>query len=115
MKTQGLSINLATVREQWDLREAVEGCVRHRISAIDPWRDQVAKIGLDESARIIKANGMQVTGYCRGGMFTAADAAGRQAAIDWAIVPGPPISTTSSTPRPPASLNAAAPQSGVSL
>jgi sugar phosphate isomerase/epimerase len=82
MKTEGLSINLATVRQQWNLREAVEGCARHGIKAIDPWRDQVAAYGLAESARVIKDHGMQVTGYCRGGMFPAADAAGRAAAID---------------------------------
>ena len=39
-------------------------------------------IGLDDAVRAIKDNGMRVTGYCRGGMFPAADAAGRQAAID---------------------------------
>ena len=33
-------------------------------------------------ARILKDNGMQVTGLCRGGMLPAADAAGRAAAID---------------------------------
>lgn len=82
MRTDGLSINLATVRQQWTLREAVEGCARHGITAIDPWRDQVTAQGLDESARVIKNHGMRVTGYCRGGMFPAADAAGRQAAID---------------------------------
>jgi sugar phosphate isomerase/epimerase len=82
MQTAGLSINLATVRQQWNLREAVEACVRHGIKAIDPWRDQVAAIGLDESARVIKDHGMRVTGYCRGGMFPAADAVGRAAAID---------------------------------
>jgi sugar phosphate isomerase/epimerase len=82
MRTSGLSINLATVRRQWNLREAVEACARHGIAAVDPWRDQVAAIGLDESVRAIKDNGMRVTGYCRGGMFPAADAAGRQAAID---------------------------------
>ena len=82
MNADGLSINLATVRQQWNLREAVEACVRHGIRAVDPWRDQVAALGLDESVRVIKANGMRVTGYCRGGMFPAADAAGRLAAID---------------------------------
>ena len=82
MNTAGLSINLATVRQQWNLREAVEACARHGIAAIDPWRDQVATIGLTEAARIIEDHGMQVSGYCRGGMFTAADAAGRAAAID---------------------------------
>ena len=82
MRTAGLSINLATVRQQWNLREAVEACARHGITAVDPWRDQVAAIGLEESVRAIKAHGMRVTGYCRGGMFPAADTAGRVAAID---------------------------------
>jgi sugar phosphate isomerase/epimerase len=82
MNTAGLSINLATVRQQWNLREAVDACVRHGIKAVDPWRDQVAAFGLDESVRVIKANGMRVTGYCRGGMFPAADKAGRLAAIE---------------------------------
>ena len=58
MRTDGLSINLATVREQMNLREAVEACRRLGVSMVDPWRDQVAKIGLDESARVIKDNGM---------------------------------------------------------
>ena len=77
-----LSINLATVRQQWNLREAVEACARHGIAAIDPWRDQVAALGLGECARIINDHGMRVTGYCRGGMFPAVDAAGRLVAID---------------------------------
>ncbi len=82
MKTDGLSINLATVREQWNFRDAVEACVRHGIKAISPWRDQVQAVGVKEAAAIIQANGLQVTGYCRGGLFPAADAAGRRAAID---------------------------------
>ena len=44
---EGLSINLATVRAQWDMRQAVEACLRHGITAIAPWRDQVAAIGLE--------------------------------------------------------------------
>jgi sugar phosphate isomerase/epimerase len=82
MHTSRLSINLATVREQWNLREAVEACARHGITAVDPWRDQVAAIGLDASVRAIKDNGMKASGYCRGGMFPASDHAERQAAID---------------------------------
>jgi sugar phosphate isomerase/epimerase len=82
MKTEGLSINLGTVREQFDLRGAVEACLKLGITAISPWRDHVQAIGLAEAARIIKQNGMKLTGYCRGGLFPAADAAGRQAAID---------------------------------
>jgi len=82
MRTNGLSINLATVRQQWNLVEAVEACARHGIACVDPWRDQVAAVGLDTAVKAIKDNGMRVSGYCRGGMFPAVDAAGRQAAID---------------------------------
>src|SRR6267142_4291407 len=82
MKTDGLSINLATVRQQFGLKDGVEACLTHGIRAIAPWRDHIQATGLDEAARIIKSNGMKVTGYCRGGLFPAPDAAGRQAAID---------------------------------
>jgi sugar phosphate isomerase/epimerase len=89
MTTEKLSINLATVREQWGLREAVEACARHGITAVDPWRDQVAKLGLAEAARVIKANGMRVTGYCRGGLFTSPDAvADNKRALDEAAALG---------------------------
>uniref|UniRef100_UPI0035AE7420 sugar phosphate isomerase/epimerase family protein n=1 Tax=Stella sp. TaxID=2912054 RepID=UPI0035AE7420 len=42
----------------------------------------VAELGLEESARRIRDAGLTVTGLCRGGLFPAPDAAGRQAAID---------------------------------
>jgi sugar phosphate isomerase/epimerase len=78
----GLSINLATVRKQWTLTQAVEACLRHGITAVAPWRDQIAHVGLAEAVRVIRGNNVRVTGVCRGGMFPAADAAGRQAALD---------------------------------
>lgn len=82
MGLEGLSINLATVREQYNMAQAVEACLKHGITAIAPWRDQVHAIGLDEAARIVAGNGLTVTGLCRGGMFPAADVAARAAAID---------------------------------
>ena len=82
MATEGLSINLATTRMQWDMRQAAEACLGHGITAIAPWRDQVQKIGLDEAARIVRDNGFKVTGLCRGGMFPAGDPEARKAAID---------------------------------
>lgn len=78
----GLSINLATVRAQCDLLQAVEICLAHGITAIAPWRDQIAKVGLPAAARAVRDNGLRVTGLCRGGMFPAADAAGREAAFE---------------------------------
>jgi sugar phosphate isomerase/epimerase len=77
-----ISLNLATTRQVWGFKDAVDGCLQAGITAISPWRDQIAAIGLDEAARIVKANNIQVTGVCRGGMFPAETAAGRQANID---------------------------------
>jgi len=71
-----LSLNTATVRKQGDLTQIIEACVRHGIRAIDPWRDQVAAIGLDRAARAVRDAGLELSGYCRGGMFTS-DAAHR--------------------------------------
>lgn len=82
MAIDGLSINLATVREQYNMRQAIDACLKQDITAIAPWRDQVHAIGLSEAARIVADNGLRVTGLCRGGMFPAADGAGRMAAID---------------------------------
>ncbi|MDF0579990.1 sugar phosphate isomerase/epimerase family protein [Bradyrhizobium yuanmingense] len=66
-----LSLNTATVRKQGDLIEIIEACARHGIRAIDPWRDQVANVGLDRAARAVREAGLDLSGYCRGGMFTS--------------------------------------------
>jgi sugar phosphate isomerase/epimerase len=66
-----LSLNTATVRKQGDLVAIVEACARHGIRAIDPWRDQVAAVGLDRAVRAVRDTGLELSGYCRGGMFTS--------------------------------------------
>jgi sugar phosphate isomerase/epimerase len=66
-----LSLNTATVRKQWNLAQIIDGCARHGIRGISPWRDQVSAMGLSNAARAIKANNLVVTGLCRGGFFTA--------------------------------------------
>src|SRR6202040_2209513 len=71
----------ATVRKQGDLAQIVDACARHGIRAIDPWRDQVAAIGLERAARAVRDAGLELSGYCRGGMFVA-DAAHRTEARD---------------------------------
>jgi sugar phosphate isomerase/epimerase len=76
-----LSLNTATVRKQGDLLEIIDACARHGIRAIDPWRDQVATIGLDRAVRAVRDAGLELSGYCRGGMFTS-DAAHRVEARD---------------------------------
>jgi len=68
-----LSLNTATVKQQWNLAQAIEGCARHGIRGIAPWRDKVAELGLRKSVSLIKDHGLTVTGLCRGGFFTAKD------------------------------------------
>lgn len=77
-----LSLNTATVKEQWSLQQCIEGCARHGITGISPWRDKLAEYGVRNAAKHIRDVGLTVTGLCRGGMFPAPDATGRQAAID---------------------------------
>ena len=65
-----------------DEGETVEECARREIRAISPWRDQVAKVGIERIARQLRETGIVLSGYCRGGFFPAADAAGLSAALD---------------------------------
>jgi sugar phosphate isomerase/epimerase len=64
-----LSLNTATVRRQWNLAQIIDGCARHGIRAISPWRDQVAAMGLMEAVKAIRSHDLEVTGLCRGGFF----------------------------------------------
>ena len=75
-------MNLATLRNGSSFGDMVDDCLRHGVTAISPWRDQVEQVGLVEAARIVQMNGLRVTGLCRGGMFPAADSEGRQEAIE---------------------------------
>jgi sugar phosphate isomerase/epimerase len=76
-----LSLNTATVRKQGDLVQIIEACARHNIRAIDPWRDQVASVGFERAVRAVRDAGLELSGYCRGGMFTS-DAARRSEVRD---------------------------------
>jgi sugar phosphate isomerase/epimerase len=77
-----LSINTATLRGAGTLDRIIECCVRHGIRAISPWRDQVHAIGLERTAELVREHTLELSGYCRGGMYPAIDAAGRRRAID---------------------------------
>ena len=77
-----LSINTATVRAQWKLDRIIQECARRGIRAISPWRDQVAAVGLERVAALLRETGLALSGYCRGGMFPASTAEGRRLALD---------------------------------
>jgi len=73
-----LSLNQITTKS-WSLAQAIEGCARHGFAGISVWRDKLQEMGLANAAKAIRASGLAVTGVCRGGMFTWADAAGLKA------------------------------------
>lgn len=79
-----LSINTATVRKsrgvEQPLTGIIEACAQRGIRAISPWRDQVAAAGLPAISKLVRDHGLELSGYCRGGMFPAIDAAGLKAA-----------------------------------
>jgi sugar phosphate isomerase/epimerase len=83
---QWLSINTATIRKsngiELPLPAILEACASRGIRAISPWRDQVHAAGLATVSKLVKDHGLALSGYCRGGMFPAVDAAGRKAARD---------------------------------
>lgn len=80
--TRLLSLNTATVSAQWTLEQCIDGCARNGIGGIAPWRDKLDTCGVEAAAHLIRDAGLRVTGLCRGGMFSAADKAGRTAALD---------------------------------
>ncbi|MEW2593419.1 sugar phosphate isomerase/epimerase family protein [Micromonospora sp. WMMA1976] len=75
-----LSLNQRTT-QRWSVAQAVDGCVRAGIPAIGLWREPVAEIGVPAAARLVADAGLRVSSLCRGGFLTAADAAGRAAAL----------------------------------
>ncbi|MYL59154.1 TIM barrel protein [Virgibacillus halodenitrificans] len=76
-----LSLNQITT-DNWNLQEAVEGCLRAEVPWIAPWRHKVHELGLAESKRIIQSSGLKVSSLCRGGMFPASTAEQRQKNLD---------------------------------
>jgi sugar phosphate isomerase/epimerase len=76
-----LAINSATVKSL-SLEQLIDAVARLGIGGIAPWRDIVQACGVERAGKLIRDAGLAVSCLCRGGMFTAADAAGRRAALD---------------------------------
>ena len=76
-----LSLNTATVWKQGDFVAIAQACAKHGIRGVSPWRDQVATVGLGAAVKAVRENDLELSGYCRGGMFVG-DAAHRAAERD---------------------------------
>jgi sugar phosphate isomerase/epimerase len=75
-----LSLNQATTRFL-PLAEVVRVCASAGVRGIGLWRASLADAGLSRARTLISGSGLTVTSLCRGGFFTAPEAAGRAAAI----------------------------------
>lgn len=80
MDRSQLSLNAITVKSL-PILDAIAAAAQHGIGGIAPWRDQLVDLGVDRVAQLIKDADLHVTSLCRGGMFTAPDRIGREAAI----------------------------------
>jgi sugar phosphate isomerase/epimerase len=76
-----LSLNQATIKYA-DLPTALRVTVEAGITSIGLWREPVAGAGLAAATDMVADSGLRVSSLCRGGFFTAADDAGRRAALD---------------------------------
>ena len=65
-----LSINQMTTWKQWSFALSVEGYARHGVRGISVWREKLMEFGITNGARLLDDVGMQVSGYCVGGLLT---------------------------------------------
>ena len=66
-----LSLNTVTVKERWGLAECIEGCARHGIPGISPWRDVLAAMGA--RVRVVAPSTLLPPGIERMGVEVARD------------------------------------------
>ncbi|MFJ3665305.1 sugar phosphate isomerase/epimerase family protein [Streptomyces sp. NPDC090106] len=74
------SINQMTVK-QLSMPELAETCGTLGVRNVGLWREPVQSYGLEATAKLLRDTGLTVTTLCRGGFFTAIDAAERTAAL----------------------------------
>jgi sugar phosphate isomerase/epimerase len=92
-----MSLNQATT-QNWAMADAIEGCARAGVGWMGVWRHKAAELGLAETARRMRAAGVQASSLCRSGFFAAATAkerreriADNRRAIDEACELGAPV------------------------
>ncbi|MEV7070183.1 sugar phosphate isomerase/epimerase family protein [Streptomyces sp. NPDC093990] len=75
------SVNQMTVK-QLSLPELVAACRELGVGNVGLWREPVRSYGVEETAKLVRDAGLNVTTLCRGGFFTAIDPDERAAALD---------------------------------
>ncbi|MGS0684490.1 sugar phosphate isomerase/epimerase family protein [Nakamurella sp. GG22] len=81
MDRSQLSLNTITVRSL-PIDRVITVAQEHGLGGVAPWRHQLEDGGAERVAKLVRDAGLRVSSLCRGGMFTAPDAAGRAKAIE---------------------------------
>lgn len=68
------SLNQRTIKS-WSVRQVVASCQQAGVGAVGLWREPVLEEGTAACARRVRAAGLRVSSYCRGGFLTGADPA----------------------------------------
>ncbi|MGW5445122.1 sugar phosphate isomerase/epimerase family protein [Streptomyces asiaticus] len=76
-----LSFNSQTAKN-WPLPELIEAAARGGLGGVGLWREPAQRTGIERVAHLVRSAGLEVTSLCRGGFFTAPDAAARRDRID---------------------------------
>ncbi len=64
------------------VQEIADLCAREKIKYVGLWREPVARVGVQETAKIMRAAGLKVSSLCRGGFFPAETEVKRQERLD---------------------------------
>jgi len=70
--------NQATIRERWGLAEFLEGCASRGLSRASLWSDDVTKVGLAGTRKLLAETGVSTFGFNRAGPLVGIDAADRR-------------------------------------
>lgn len=78
-----LVLNLITVGTERPFEGILDACIRHGITAVSPWRDHYADIGVQRAASALRERSITVNTLCRmTGFGPADDSSSWQKAID---------------------------------
>lgn len=96
------------------MAEAADNCARAGVGWLGIWRNRVAEVGLEASARALRDAGVRVSSLCRGGWFLASEPGGprdrrsdNRRAVEEAAVVGAQVLVLVCGPAPGRDLPAA--------
>ena len=65
----------------WKLEEAIENYAEAGVKGISVWQESVTELGIQQSSKLIKASGLEVVSYVRGGFFPNTSKIAREKAL----------------------------------